>query len=245
MTRILVAALFFVELSCALVLAGQAPASATSFVSRLAQALARRDRDAVADMIRYPMPATVGGIAIPVGNRADLMSLYDGIFTADLRCLVEDSAAKGASAIRADARGMTFANGSIRANEVDGALKITRVDVPSATGIASPPASKPQRVTRSKQQFSGRLYGDGVDSYILSGRKGNVVQARIEQFAGRSATVRVVEMKTGKLLAGASGPAPRVWNGTLQGPGEYRVDVVRLAPYCMPSFTYLLTITIS
>jgi hypothetical protein len=244
MTRVLVAALVFVELSSPLLLAGQAP-SPSAFVSRMAQALARRDRDAVAEMIRYPMPVTVGGIAIPIGNRADLMRLYDGIFTAELRCLVEDSAAKGASAIRGEGGAFTFANGSIRVNDVGGLLKITRVDVPSATGIAAPPASKPQRVTRSKQQFSGRLYGDGVDSYILSGRKGNIVQARIEQFVGRNATVRVVDMRTGKVLPGASGPAPRVWNGTLQAPGDYRVDVVRLAPYCMPSFTYLLTITIT
>jgi hypothetical protein len=86
----------------------------------------------------------------------------------------------------------------------------------------------------------------------LSGNRGDVVQARIEQFPGRSAAVRVFEQKTGKSLSrpapggadGAAAAAPRFWNGTIQESGDYRVEVVRLAPYCMPSFTYLLTITI-
>ena len=69
------------------------------------------------------------------------------------------------------------------------------------------------------------------------------MQARIERFPGRSASVRVVEVQTGRVLA-QRGEAPRVWNGTIQAPGDYRVEVVRLAPYCQPSFTYLLTITI-
>jgi hypothetical protein len=64
--------------------------------------------------------------------------------------------------------------------------------------------------------------------------------------------VRLVEDKTGKSLGrpapsageGPGASAPRFWSGTIQEPGDYRVEVVRLAPYCMPSFTYLLTITI-
>ena len=242
MTRTVLAALVVVELTAGALVLAQEPSSATGFVSRFAQALARRDREAVADMVRYPMPATVGGIVISIGSRADLLNLYDGIFTAELRCLVDQSAARGATGVSASA--MTFANGSIRIQEVGGTLKITRVDVPSATGIAASGPSKPQRVTRRNQQFSGRLYADGVDSYLFSGRKGDVVQARIEQFAGRSASVRVVQVSTGKALAGPSAPAPRVWNGTIQEAGEYRVEVVRLASSCLPSFTYLLTITI-
>jgi|SRR5688572_22950893 len=243
MTRLLIA-IVVLEVSSVLVFAGQSPTAAATFAKRLAQALARGDRDTIAEMIRYPMPATVGGIVIPIGNRADLFTYFDGVFTPELRCRVEDSAAQGASAIGTDARGMTFANGSVHIQDVGGTLKMTRVDVPAGSGLAPPPASKPQRMTRRNQQFSGRLYSGGVDSYLFSGRKGDVVQARIEQFTGRSAAVRVVQVSSGKILQGPSAPAPRVWNGTIQEPGDYRVEVVRLAPYCMPSFTYLLTITI-
>ena len=48
-------------------------------------------------------------------SRADLLTLYDGVFTAELRCLVEDSVAQGAGAIRIDAGGATFGDGGIHA----------------------------------------------------------------------------------------------------------------------------------
>lgn len=250
MTRTIAAALVWVQMSGALLLA-QAPGAdnqglALSFVNGLAQAMSRRDRAAVADMVRYPLAATVGGIGIPVTGRGELLSLYDGIFTAELRCLVDDTAAKGAPALRIDAGGVSFAGGRIHASGLNGALKITQINVPPVTGVGAPPNPPPRRVTirRGDAQYAGRLYGDGVDTYLIPARRGDVIQARIEQFPGRSAAVRVVEQQTGKTLDRPGATAPRVWNGTIQEPGDYRVEVVRLAPYCMPSFTYLLTITI-
>jgi hypothetical protein len=251
MTRTLIASTVLVAL-CAAMLAAQAPAPPTgsaravSFVSALAQALSRNDRAAVADMVRYPAAATAGGIGIPITTRADLLRLYDGVFSAELRCLVEDSVAQGAGAIRVDGGGVSFGDGRIRAQDAGGTLKITHITVPPISAVAAPPPSAPRRVTvrRGDVQYSGRLYGDGVDSYILSAQRGDVVQARIEKFPGRSAAIRVVEQKTGKALGQPGASAPRLWSGTIQEPGEYHIDVVRLAPHCMPSFTYLLTITI-
>lgn len=220
---------------------------ASTLARALSQAMARRDRAAVADMMRYPASAMAGGIVIPIGNRAAAMQLYDAIFTAELRCLVDASTGAGASGIRVEADGVTFAQGRIHAVDVNGALKIARVTVPAATGAAPPPPSKPRRVTlrtMGTTQFSGRLYGDGVDSYVVSLQKGNVVQARIEQFPGRSAAIRVVEAKSGRSLDRPGATAPRVWSDTIRESGEYRIEVVRLAPYCAPSFTYLLTVTL-
>ena len=249
MTRSIAAALVFLQLASALVIA-QTPGAqtrASSFVSALAQAMSRRDHAAVAGMVRYPLSATVGGIAIPIASQAELLRLYDSVFTGELRCLVDDAAAKGPSAIREGNGSVAFANGRIRAGDVGGSLKITRIDVPPATGAAAPPSPPPRKINVRRGgdvQFAGRLYGDGVDTYVASLRKGDVVQARIEQFPGRSAAVRVVEQKTGKSLERPGAAAPRFWTGTIQDPGEYRVEVVRLAPYCQPSFTYLLTITV-
>lgn len=230
----------------------QGAGRAASFVSALAQAMARRDRAAVAELIRYPASATVGGIGVPISNRTTFLQLYDAIFTAELRCLV-DNAVGGD--IRTEPGAITFAQGRIRAEEVSGSLRITRIMVPAATGAAPPPPPKPQQVslrTMGKTQFSGRLYGDGVDGYIVSLRKGDVVQARIEQFPGRSAALHIVEQKTGRSLdrpalknSDGTVAAPRFWTDTIRETGEYRIDVVRLAPYCAPSFTYLLTITLT
>ena len=105
MIRTLFTATVLIQL-CAAMLAAQAPAPpaesvrAASFVRALAQALSRRDRAAVADMVRYPPAVRVGGIGIRIRSRAELLDLFDGVFTAELRCLVEDSVAKGAGAIR-------------------------------------------------------------------------------------------------------------------------------------------------
>jgi hypothetical protein len=252
MTRTLLTSTLIIQLSVAM--AAQTPQAtgtavqqrAASFVTALSQAMARQDRAAVADMVRIPLSATAGGIGIPVGSRAELLKIYDGLFTAELRCLVDEAAAKGAAALRVDSGGVTIGSGNIHASDVGGAFKITSINVPAATGVAAPPNPAPRRVTirRGDVQYSGRLYGDGVDTYVISARKGDVVQARIEKFPGRSAAVRVVEQKTGKAIEQPGSPAPRLWTGTIQQPGDYRIEVVRLAPYCMPSFTYLLTITL-
>ena len=256
MTRTLIASIVLIQLCAgALVFEAQAQGTgrAASFVSTLAQAMARRDRAAAAELIRYPASATVGGIGVPITSRTAFLQLYDSIFTAELRCLVDTSAGGGAD-IRTEPGAITFAQGRIRAVDVSGALKITRISVPAATGAAPPPPSKPQRVslrTMGNTQFSGRLYGDGVDAYIVSLRKGDVVQARIEQFPGRSAALHIVEQKTGKSLdrpalktSDGTIAAPRLWSDTIRETGEYRIEVVRLAPYCAPSFTYLLTVTL-
>ena len=247
MTRILIASAFFSQV-CAAALAAQAgdTGRAAAFVSALAQALSRGDRAAVADVVRYPLNTSVGGIGIPIANRAEMLRLYSSVFTAELRCLVDDTVAKGPAALRVDAGGVTFANGRIHADSAGGDLKITNIDVPPVTGAGAPPNPPPRRITlrRGDTQFAGRLYGDGVDVYVISARKGDVVQARIEQFPGRSAAVRVVQDKAGKVLDRPGSPAPRIWNGTIQEAGDYRIEIVRLAPYCQPSFTYLLTITL-
>jgi hypothetical protein len=248
MTRTFIASALFVQLAVAM-LVGQPGTSAESragaFVSALAQAMSRGDRAAVAEMVGYPLNSTVGGIAIPIASRAELMKVYSSIFTAELRCVIDDSVARGASALSVDAGGVTFGNGRIHAAEVAGALKITSIDVPPVTGVGAPPNPPARRISRrGVTQYSGRLYGDGVDTYIMPARRGDVVQARIEQFPGRSATVRIVDEKTGKSLTPAGALAPRFSSVTIQSPGDYRVEVVRLASYCLPSFTYLLTITI-
>ena len=256
MTRTLIASALVVQVGVAMLAAQPgtpAESQAGAFVSALAQAISRGDRAAVAEMVRYPLVASVGGVGIPIPGRAELIKAYGSIFTAELRCLVDDSVAKGASGISVDAGGVTFAGRRMHASEVSGTFKITSIDVPPVTGVGAPSNPPARRVTRrGVTQYSGRLYGDGVDTYIVPAGRGDVVQARIEQFPGRSAAVRVVEQKTGKSLSrpapggaeGSGASAPRFWNGTIQESGDYRVEVVRLASYCQPSFTYLLTITI-
>ena len=84
--------------------------------------MSRRDRAAVAGMVRYPLSVSVGGIGIPVASQPELLRLYDSIFTAEVRCLVDDAVAKGPAALRTHGGGVTFAHGRIHAADVNGAL---------------------------------------------------------------------------------------------------------------------------
>jgi len=228
--------------------------------------MARRDRAAIARMIRYPATVLAGGLNIPLSDRTTTLNLYDLIFTPELRCLLDQSAAS----IRVDESGATLADGRVRAEDVGGALKISRITVPPAGRESPPPPSKPRPVAfrwgQGQAQFAGRLYGDGIDAYIVSGGRGSLLEARIERFPGRSAAIRVTHAASGRVLDRSQGSplrrsgepqgtplrrsgepgavAPRAWAGRLDEAGDYRIEVVRLAPFCQPSFTYLLTVTL-
>jgi hypothetical protein len=125
---------------------------AIAFSRALVQAMARRDRRAVAGMVRYPAMVIAGGLNIPLIDRATTQEIYRLVFTPELRCLLEQSSAApdGSRAakypIRIDAGGVSFGDGRIRAELADGSLKITRIVVPPASGESPPPPAKPQRV---------------------------------------------------------------------------------------------------
>src|SRR5687768_18413268 len=63
---------------------------AEAFRQRLLDALARGDRGAVAGMIRYRLIVDAG-LRIPVGDRAELLRLWDLVFSPATRCLIEES----------------------------------------------------------------------------------------------------------------------------------------------------------
>ena len=100
--------------------AGTAPAPADramSFVREVAQALGRRDRAAVASLLRYPATASVNGLGIPISSADDLIARFDSIFTAELRCSVDSSVSGGAKSIDVIPGALTFGDGRIRAGD--------------------------------------------------------------------------------------------------------------------------------
>ena len=216
------------------------PQKAQAFSRDLVQAMAARNRGAVVRMIKYPARADVGGFEVPIVDRASALELYTLVFTPELRCELERHAPT------TDATGAMLAGRRVRLVNDGGTLRITRIVVPPASGSAPPPPSKPLQAyfRKGQAQFAGRLFGDGVDTYLVFGRKGARLEARIERFPGRGAFVRVLEPRAGRSLERPGAAAPRTWAGTLVEEGQYRVEVVRLAPYCEPPFTYLLTMTL-
>jgi hypothetical protein len=228
--------------AAALVLLGAAAATAqesgAALKTALVRAMAAGDRAAVARLIAYPAVADVGGLQIPLADRAAALELYRIVFTGELRCELEKHPAV------AHASGATLADGRVRAIRRGDALRVQRITVLGASAASAPsPVPQPAYFIRGQVQFSGRLHGDGVDAYLVTARKGAVLQARIEKFRGRAALVRVVDA-AGHPLGKSGGEAPRFWAGTLPADGQYRVEVVRLAPFCDPPFTYLLTMNL-
>ena len=210
-----------------------------AFKRALIEAMARNDRNAVARMVKYPATALIGGFNVPLLDRATVLQTYQIVFTPELRCLVEKSG------VMTDVSGGMLAAGRVRVLQDGNAFKIARINVPPADGSAPPPSKTIQAYFRKGQaQFAGRLYGDGLDAYLVAGRKGAHLEARIERFQGRGAMVRVIDTLTGQSLERPGAQAPRTWAGRFTEPGSYRVEVVRLAPYCDPPFTYLLTLTL-
>ena len=107
------------------------------FRRSLVQAMARRDRVAIAGMIRYPATVLAGGLNIPLSDRTTTLNLYDLVFTPELRCLLDESG----GSVRVDGTGATLADGRVRAEDVGGVLKISRITVPPAGRDSPPPPS--------------------------------------------------------------------------------------------------------
>ena len=121
--------------------------AAEAFRQRLLNALARGDRGAVAGMIQYRLIVEAGYL-IPVGDRAELFRLWDIVFSAATRCLIEESGFPRAGApppkyaIRIDATGVTLGDGRIRAVRGAGGLKITDACLPDLLRTPASTVSK-------------------------------------------------------------------------------------------------------
>jgi len=227
--------------------------SGEAFHARLVSAVSQGNRRQVATMFRYPARVTVGGLAYPVAveNSAALLQMYDLFFTPEMRCAIEQSRTATPSGPRPKftllaADGVvSLADGRIVAERTAAGYKITRMTILGQPGTAR---SEPRKVVfrwgQGETQYAGRLGGDDIDRYMLSVRKGELLQARIERFPGRALALRVVEQRTGRVLEGAPSEFARTWGTRITETGDYRVEVVRRASFCEPSNTYLLTLAV-
>jgi hypothetical protein len=239
---------------------GQAPATsdrlAESFLGQLQRAVDHRDRRAVAAMIRYPITVLVQGWRVPVRDAAALVTSYDLFFTPEMRCLIVQSGlprageAPPTNPIRLATDGMSIGDGRIWAQRRGDTFQITRLIIPPSAQTRFV-AQAPRRVVFSGSapgqrpaQFSGVLAGDAVESFVVSATKGQLLQASINGFRGSDATVRVFDQKTGGPIEARTPDGVRTWRGVVPASADYRIDVVRLAPYCDPPLQYLLAVTL-
>ncbi len=226
-----------------------------SFVARLRAALAAGNRRAAAAMFRYPLRVNspMLPLPIPLDNTASTLSMYDLLFTPEMRCAIDlaqvPQAGKPAPKYPLVANGgaLTIGQGLIVAERASGLFKITRLTIigvpdghkPNAPVVSSDIDLRFQGMVR---QVAGNLAGDAFDRYTISATRGGLLQARLERFKGLDAVLRVTDLKGQPVDAKVDGR--RTWASVIPTSGQYRVEVVRKLPFCDPPITYLLTLNV-
>ena len=233
--------------------AGRAAASDTpqAFIARLRDRVRADNRRAVASMFRYPLRVNAV-LPIPLDNAQTTLELYRLLFTPEMRCAIElaqvpqDGRPVPKYPLRTSGGALTLGSGLVVAELTGGQYKITRISM-----IGLPDDHKPGTPSYSQaidlrfsgaRQVAGNLAGDGFDRYIVTVSAGTQLRGTLERFRGLDAAFRVTDMKGAAVDARADGR--RTWAGLFPAAGQYRVEIVRKAPFCDPPLTYLLTLTV-
>ena len=200
-----------------------------AFATQLQDAVRAQNREAVAQLFRYPARVSVHLRPFPlyVEDRAALLRMYDMVFTPQLRCAIVTGRepVAGEPPPKAPlllARGVvSIAGGRIVAERSGRGMLVTRVssfgDTGTRGGTVRPVTFDSQR---REIQLAGRVPESGTDAYVVAARPRDVLDAQITRFPERTLELRVSRTGT-----------------------DYRVDIERRAAYCdPPTIPYLLTL---
>lgn len=246
----------------AVTVAAQKPAiddrSAGTFLHELQRAVARDDRAPVSTLIQYPLTVFAGGIRIPITDASAMLQNYDVVFTPALKMLISQAAtpARGRSAsatpvvVAADVIMIGF--DAVRIEPVGSGLKITRITVPLAASTVESRAGAGRRAGREPQrlflgvgqiQRAGALAMGDRDAYLLTALKNQLLEVRINGVSGRDIVARITSMKTRAPIDSRAQDGVRTWVGRIPEDGDYRIDVVRLAPGGTSRLPYLIVVS--
>jgi hypothetical protein len=224
--------------------AGPGDSAMDAFLIKLQQAVDAHDVRGVASLVGYPLTVVASGFQLPFADAPAFIKSYDAIFTPVFRCSVSRSLTAREVSINAD--GVSIASGGVWAARKGTDVRITRILQPSIGAVAPrPPASRPVTFSGRPAQFLGRLERDDHDTYIVDGKAGQRLDVEITGFRGRDAGIRVLDQKSSAPIDTKLHVGPRSWAGVLPSTGAYRVEVLRLAPYCDPALQYQITLTLA
>jgi hypothetical protein len=248
MRRLLAGSVFALMLTAGIA----ADDGAAAFQRELVQAIGKGSRQEVARLFAYPLRVTVPSLGLPVAVRdaAALVAMYDTLFTPEMHCAIEQSRlpTAGTSAPKyamSTADGViTLAGGHVIAERKPAGFRITRITVLGQPSPARPPRKVVYGWGVGETQFAGTLSGNEVDGYVVSGKKGDLVQARIERFPGRSLLLRVTQVASKRVITGSPSEYARSWAARLDADGDYRVDVVHASGFCDAPVSYVVTIAL-
>jgi len=229
--------------------------SAGDFLARLKQAVDAADRRTVATMVAYPLTVLASGFNIPVKDAAAFIRVYDSVVTPELRCAVlgadapTSSAPASRRAVTLTPDGLSMAEGAIWAPLKDGRYRIARIRVlPATPSVEGRKGLTPVTFAEPKGErsttFAGWLVRRNVDAFVVTIKKGETLQARIDGFRGHDATLRVSPEQDVHTVSTSLPDIGRIATARAAADGEYRVEIADLAPYCDPPQRYKLTVTI-
>ena len=235
--------------------------SVSAFLHELQRAVARDDRPAVSQLVHYPLTVFAGDVRIPIGDAAALIQNYDLVFSPALKALISQAAVSdrgraGAAAAVAIASDVAIIGvDTVQIRLMSGALKITKITVPlgaAAVATAPPPVTRDNRATgRAPQrlnldvgqiQRAGSLAHGDRDAYLLSARKNQLLEVRINGVSGRDIVAKIAAVKSRAPIDSRARDGVRTWIGRIPDDGEYRIDVVRLAAGDARRLAYVVVI---
>jgi hypothetical protein len=231
--------------------------SAAIFLRDLQRGVARDDRAAVASLIRYPLTVLAGGVRIPMTDNASLLQSYDVVFSPALKALIADAAIPVAgrpaptTPVIVTAHLVTIGLDAVRIEPVGGELRITRITMPAAApspesgGAAGRPARAPERLVLDVGEIrrAGALGSGERDVYLLPAKKNRLLEVRINGVNGRDIVARIVRATGAAPVDQRARDGVRTWIGRLPDDGDYRIEVVRLAPGGASRLSYVMVVS--
>lgn len=160
-----------------------------------------------------------------------------------------------ASPLNVTPEGATVGKDLLELKRVGGTLKVTGMAVsvaPAGGGAAGGGRSagtRPNgdiplsvRVGPRPTQRSGALDAGGSDTYLIRAGAQQLVEIRIDGVRARDIVARLLVADTDTAVDARADQGVRTWTGRV-GAGEYRIQIVRLAPGA-DTLTYTLSVTL-
>jgi hypothetical protein len=195
-------------------------------------------------MVEYPLTVFAGGWNIPVKDRAAFLKSYDAFFTDDVK-----EAIAGASTrlrIEPNVSFLPFGN-VLRIKPIAGSFRIVAIVMPPPGTRVRAARRETTRVSFPARQdwtaFAGSLAAGEHESYVVRARRNELLEVRIDGFAGRAIVAHVLD-PAGVALDARARDGTRVWAGRVPTDGDYRIDVVRTTRDGEPALVYRLTVTL-
>jgi hypothetical protein len=215
-----------------------------TFLGNVQRACARGDRQALAALVQYPLTVFAGGWNIPVKDRATFLQSYDAFFTEDVKEAIAGASTK--VRIEPNVSFLPFGN-VLRIKPAGGSFRIVAIVMPPPGTRMRAARRETIRVSFPARQdwtaYAGSLAAGEHESYLVRAKRNELLEVRIDGFAGRAIVAHVLDEASAALDMRAR-EGTRVWAGRVPADGDYRIDVVRTTRDGDPALVYRLTVTL-